>query len=140
MDQSDGAVETEKSIIRHVFNLRVSLYYVSQRGFLYLFHHLGWVCGFEPESISVADVAELHACDGCSEFSEHGVGEFDLSEYANVGIDVVYAVEALFEDESIHFVVEDVFELVEVAEAESYSESIIVCDSMISIPISINSE
>lgn len=61
----------EEPVGWHVRDVRIPVDDVGQSSLLDLFDNVGRVGVFEPNSITVADVAELNPSDSGSQFSEH---------------------------------------------------------------------
>lgn len=130
----------EEGIDGHILDLRIPEDDIRDGGFLDLRHHFRRVGILVPEPIAVSDPLELLSGDGGAELSEHRAWKFDLSEDADVGIDVVDTVETFLDDESIEFVIEDVLEVFQSLQSESDTQRVVISHSMIPISISIDGE
>lgn len=108
----------EEGIGGHILDFCIPEDDVGDGGFLDLRHYLRRVGTLIPEPIAVSDPLELLSSNGGPEFSEHRARKSDLSQDANVGIDVVHTVETFLNDESIKFVIEDVLEIVQSLQSE----------------------
>lgn len=134
----DTAIMAEEGIDRHLLDLRIPEDDIRDGSFLDLRHYLSRVGILIPEPISISDPLELLSSNGGSQFAEHRARESDLAEDANVGVDVINAVETFLNDESIELVIEYILEVVQSLQPECHTQGVVISHSMISISVGVD--